>query len=91
MEEKNVKQTITLKEKIFEFTVHLFCITIGVLILIKFREPIYELCWTDKNPFRPGVENMFNMMDKILGPLLTMLFKGMMKIGEFLDKFPPFF
>ncbi len=91
MEEKNVKQTITSKEKILEFIVQLFCITLGILILIKFREPIYELAYTDKNPFRPGVRDMFDMLDKILGPILTLMVKGVMKIGEFLDKFPPYF
>lgn len=95
MEEKNVKQTITLKEKIFEFSVHLFLITLTILILIKFREPIYDFMWTDKYPFRPALENnvkeTFNNLDKVLVPVGKMIVNGMMKIGEFLDKFPPHF
>ncbi len=89
MTKENVKTTVN--EKILMYGTLIF----AFLLIIKFREPLYDLMWTDKYFLRPAieksVENTYNNLDKVFLPIGRMFANGLMKLGEFLDKIPPRF
>lgn len=90
-----MKNNTVLKRKVMEIVWCVFWTAFMVLLVIKFREPIYDLMWTDKYSFRPSVEKSveatYDNLDKVVVPVGKKVANGMIKVGEFLDKIPPQF